>query len=532
MASIGQNAGNQIGGALASVGQSLGEGLKQYYKNKAETDTSRAGFEKAIAMASQTPNAFNGVNPEQLKTFNKLIAGKGSKADFDLATGQIIGQLTGFQQKQEQELNAQRINEYTAKNESVKNFVSALKKLNSGNFVEPSYSVNAPVKPVVQGNIDLNARPVVQNKDGTVSTVMSFGVNVDGNEVLIPQVSDDGKILTQQEAIDRYNKTGKHLGMFNSVEESNAYARELHNQQAQDYIDKNQNPVKWALSKLMQSNPMNPDDAANFAGIVNNYYQKTPESLGMTPSAAIVEDGKTKVSYQTPQKPISVEVEGTNGSMRQVMVDNKPVGSPYPVPTKNQRAYSLLNENQQKVSEKFFQDLQNDPMYKSHGIAMSSLKQMEGLGIGTPNYNASDDIALIFLFMKTLDADSAVKETEYANAQRAAGMPDQIINATEKVLSGKILTDQQRMDFINTGRKNYIGKVSALKEKVNAYKNQAEKRGIPADLIDDEKIFDYSKEVEAKMLPRFQSEADAISSGTDRAMVLDPKTGKFREWKK
>lgn len=531
MASIGQNAGREIGGALASVGQSLGEGLKQYYKNKAETDTARAGFEKAIAIASQTPNAFNGVNPEQLKTFNKLIAGKGSKADFDLATGQIVGQLTGFQQKQEQELNAQRINEYGAKIKSTRDFATGLQDLYSGNINKnPSYAVKAPVQPAVQGNIDLNARPVVQNQDGTVSTVMSFGVNIDGKEVLIPQVSDDGKILTQQEAIDKFKQTGKHLGIFNSVEESNAYAQSLHNQQAQDYIDRTQNPAKWAMGKLMQGKQMNPEDAANFAGAVANYYQKTPEEQGMKPSAAIVEDGKTKVSYETEEKPKTVPVEGADG-MFQVMVGNKVVGTPF-FPVKNDNIYDRLTEDKRKVADKFFQDLQNDPVYKAHGVSMSSIKKMENLGIGSPNYKASDDIALIFHFMKTLDPNSTVLQGEYANAQNAAGVPDRIINMYNNARKGVYLNDSQRNDFLNTARKNYIAEADGLHEKINVYRSQAEARGIPPELVDDLKIFNYSKEVQAKSLPRFQSEADAISSGTDRAMVLDPKTGKFREWVK
>jgi hypothetical protein len=89
---------------------------------------------------------------------------------------------------------------------------------------------------VTPGNIDLTARPVVKNADGSISTVRSMSFNEDGKEVLIPTVSDDGRILTDEEAIALYHKTGKFLGKFSTVESANAYAEQLHNQQANRYL--------------------------------------------------------------------------------------------------------------------------------------------------------------------------------------------------------------------------------------------------------------------------------------------------------
>lgn len=88
---------------------------------------------------------------------------------------------------------------------------------------------------IEQGNIDLNKRPVVNNSDGTISTVRSMGVNIDGEEVLIPTVSDAGKILSDDEAIKLYKKTGKHLGKFTSPEASDRYAEQLHKDQEKLY---------------------------------------------------------------------------------------------------------------------------------------------------------------------------------------------------------------------------------------------------------------------------------------------------------
>lgn len=86
------------------------------------------------------------------------------------------------------------------------------------------------------GNIDLTNRPVVHNDDGSISTVRSMSFeDEDGKEVLVPTVSDDGRIMTNDEAIQQYYKTGRYLGKFDNVDEANKYAEQLHNQQEKVY---------------------------------------------------------------------------------------------------------------------------------------------------------------------------------------------------------------------------------------------------------------------------------------------------------
>lgn len=85
--------------------------------------------------------------------------------------------------------------------------------------------------PTVRGNIDVMHRPQAMNPDGSISTVRSLGVNIGGNEVLIPTVSEDARVMSDDEAIRQYERTGRHLGMFDSPESSTAYANRLHNQQ-------------------------------------------------------------------------------------------------------------------------------------------------------------------------------------------------------------------------------------------------------------------------------------------------------------
>lgn len=93
----------------------------------------------------------------------------------------------------------------------------------------------AMAEPIVEGNIDLDSRIVVFNEDGTFSTEISFSVEIDGLEVLLPLIVN-GKLVSEEEAINHFFETGEHLGMFSSVEEAEKYAEELHLRQEEKYM--------------------------------------------------------------------------------------------------------------------------------------------------------------------------------------------------------------------------------------------------------------------------------------------------------
>lgn len=70
--------------------------------------------------------------------------------------------------------------------------------------------------------------------------------------------------------------------------------------------------------------------------------------------------------------------------------------------------------------------------------------------------SAAGDLALIFNFMKMLDPGSVVRESEFATAQNAAGIPERIRAQYNKALAGERLAPKTRQDF--TKRANQLFK--------------------------------------------------------------------------
>ena len=96
---------------------------------------------------------------------------------------------------------------------------------------QPPPPVRAKLPAGYKGTVDLHNRPQYKNPDGSISTVKSAGFNIDGVEVLLPTIGiKNGRLaqLTDNEAINLYKATGKHLGKFKTPEESNAMADLIH----------------------------------------------------------------------------------------------------------------------------------------------------------------------------------------------------------------------------------------------------------------------------------------------------------------
>jgi hypothetical protein len=136
-----------------------------------------------------------------------------------------------------------------------------------------------------QGNIDLTNRPRVKNPDGSISTVDSVTKQLeDGRAILLPRITDDGRHVKGDEAARIYNQTGKHLGIFRSIDDADLYARGLHVDQ--EKLLNQPPPAKVAPVKNFltpESKRLNEDlnDQSSLSGDVNFSYWALRRSTAM-----------------------------------------------------------------------------------------------------------------------------------------------------------------------------------------------------------------------------------------------------------
>lgn len=89
------------------------------------------------------------------------------------------------------------------------------------------------------------------------------------------------------------------------------------------------------------------------------------------------------------------------------------------------------------------------------------------------NPSAAGDIAMVYAFMKMLDPTSVVRETEYATAQNAAGVPVVIQNLWNRLLSGERLAPEQRNDFLTQAQALYGATQQQFDATVDRYRGLA-----------------------------------------------------------
>jgi len=123
-----------------------------------------------------------------------------------------------------------------------------------------------------------------------------------------------------------------------------------------------------------------------------------------------------------------------------------------------------------------FQGLQ--PVKDAQTIATAYNKIMSTSETG------AGDMSLIFGYMKLLDPNSTVREGEYATAQNAGSLPQNVVAYYNRTLSGEKLAPGLRTQFKNEAGKVYGAQMQRYDAIANQYKRLAQQSGInPGDVV-------------------------------------------------
>lgn len=99
------------------------------------------------------------------------------------------------------------------------------------------------------------------------------------------------------------------------------------------------------------------------------------------------------------------------------------------------------------------------------------------------NPSAAGDMALLFGYMKLLDPNSVVRETEYATAQNAGSIPETIRARYNAAVNGKKLDEAQRKDFVDRSKKVFETSKQQQDVLKKDFESRAVKYGVPTDLV-------------------------------------------------
>ena len=129
------------------------------------------------------------------------------------------------------------------------------------------------------------------------------------------------------------------------------------------------------------------------------------------------------------------------------------------------------------------------------------------------------DVALLYGFMKLLDPNSVVRETEFATAARTGSLPQQIQAAAERVVNGQRLTAEQRADFMGRARGLYDRAKKRQQSRQQRYTKIATDFGLPSSLV----VAEDDTDVEEPPAP---PPSGATAKATAKAPAQNPYRGK------
>jgi hypothetical protein len=466
--------GRNLAMGIAAMGQGLGKAIEQYRTKKAETEA-----------ATQSWETVSGLMQQQLSSDPKYLAIQQYMETGALPQGVTEQDIPRY--TQQVQADREMLNKFSALGEKFPDMSLAKKKAALGDAV------------MVLNQYRTDQQNEV--RDAAARQQLALGA------------LQLGKAQREEAAAPYFTQALIDL-----------YARQPGQGPTAPYADVTQEVMDKYGGKLTQ------DQVQALIPLTRRIGQAIP--AGLVPVGAKMGPSGLETEYGAPPTIGSTEIPGTD--YIQPTKGGVPFGAPIKAQYKGTNLYLNLEKPQQDATDKLVSEFNDQKTIQSLSTAGSFFNAMTELGVGTKKYTPSDDIALVYSFMKTLDPTSTVGPTEYATASKAGGVPEAIRNTYNRLKDGEFLTDEQRRNFIETARKNYLGIAKEAEAVASRYRTMAKDRGIPENLIVPSNMFEQAKQFDAKNqaqnLERFQSPEEMRARGIKRGLVFNPSTGKYQEF--
>jgi hypothetical protein len=136
------------------------------------------------------------------------------------------------------------------------------------------------------------------------------------------------------------------------------------------------------------------------------------------------------------------------------------------------------------------QEYQNNQVVKNYNVIKNSVDNMKS---SIAENTGAGDIAALTMYMKMIDPTSSVHESEMANAQNAAGVPDKIREWYNQALTGTRLVGNVRDEFLSNAYNFHENAANQVRNFNKSFANTSIGTGVDPRLVVDEPT-DYSKE--------------------------------------
>ncbi len=343
-----------------------------------------------------------------------------------------------------------------------------------------------------------------QTIDTFAAGLQQMGLRVDGNYLRsrVPYVAPDGT-KSAVDAIERWKKNPQNEKLLKENPEQASIAKipvdrdgdgvpemltldEAMTLAGMPFTREENGKIAWAPAGTTQA------DKANADGIYADLLAKdqaegkadTPERrIQLRAEAMRLAGNATRAPKDNTPNPSDYEWVLRNGKAVQIIKGSAQSGD-QPYSATVAAGANGLTPNQSSQANKLADDFTRDSKdfisrAQSYNTILASAKDASPAG----------DLALIFSYMKMLDPGSTVREGEFANAQNAASVPDQIRNWYNRVRTGERLNPNQRKDFVGRAKGIFDGAKRLQDGTVRTYRQRAKISGVPEEMV----IRDYAE---------------------------------------